>query len=113
MPTKKFRLALVQYFLSEDCKDKQRKYEEVPYLLEHEEQWQQLCTFITNVENFLALSERGHKFDLYRYWRSVTNASYSPDQVLIKTITESQMSTKEKMDTWSRAGSFFARNGAV
>lgn len=87
---------LVDYFSGRTGKEvlANRRYEEVPYQLLKSAAWQQLASYITELNTFLALFTGGeeYKFDLYRYWQEcATNGVYQIESMLL-----SNLEAKEK-----------------
>eukprot|EP01114_Cavostelium_apophysatum_P020769 TRINITY_DN704_c1_g1_i1.p1 TRINITY_DN704_c1_g1~~TRINITY_DN704_c1_g1_i1.p1 ORF type:complete len:1493 (-),score=434.68 TRINITY_DN704_c1_g1_i1:288-4766(-) len=52
----------------------ERKIEELPYQLEQAAEFEKLKTCISDLRVFDKLYHPEHKFDLFRYWRSITSA---------------------------------------
>jgi len=102
----KYREILINYF-SEKCKESQRKFEEVPYLLEASMKWPALCTFISKLEHFVVLCDKDFKFDLYRYWRTVENNGQNPSSILLESLRKQSAVSKDVISNWSKAAQFF------
>eukprot|EP01125_Pyxidicula_operculata_P016146 TRINITY_DN552_c0_g1_i1.p1 TRINITY_DN552_c0_g1~~TRINITY_DN552_c0_g1_i1.p1 ORF type:complete len:1462 (+),score=367.44 TRINITY_DN552_c0_g1_i1:741-5126(+) len=102
-----YRTKLITYFNRTEI-EISRRVEEVPYLFECSNQYSGLFTFITNIDNFKILLNPEYKFDMYRYWRLVSQNGFYPERSVSESLVSLESTGKldEIIELYSTFGKF-------